>query len=191
MAGFQTGWKVSTKPGYPPENLAGFQTAWKVSRHPGYPSKQACFQTTLAVPGKFKTFQVSRFPNNLKNFQTTWKSSRKSIRFQDNVESFKTTWISSRKSGRLQDSLESFQTTWISSRKSGRFPDRNPYCAKLSRHSVKFPDNINWKLSGVFVWSQPIFFGNLPNNLEGSEAVKNMFKKIQMFRKIKQTDSQI
>ena len=49
---------------------------------------------------------------------------------------------------------------------------RNPYCAKLSRHSVKFPDNNNWKLSCVFVWNQSRFSGNPHNNLEGSEAVK-------------------
>ena len=153
-------------------------------------SKESCFQKTLAVPVKFKAFQVSMFPNSLENFQTTWKSSRKSIRFQDSVEIFKTTWISSRKSGRFPDSLESFQTTWISSRKSGRFPDRNPYCAKLSRHSVKFPDNNNWKLSGIFLWNQSRFSGNLPDDLEGSEAVKK-YKKIQTLRKIKQTDYQI
>ena len=89
-----------------------------------------------------------------------------------------------RQSGSL--SLKTFRTVWNIFILSGR----NPYCAKLSRHSVKFPDNNNWKLSGIFLWNQSRFSGNLPDDLEGSEAVKK-YKKIQTLRKIKQTDYQI
>jgi hypothetical protein len=88
-----------------------------------------------------------------------------------------------RQSGSL--SLKTFRTVWNIFILSGRYP----YCAKLSRHSVKFPDTNNWKLSCVFVWNQSRFSGNPPKNLEGSEAVKK--KVFQTFRKIKQTDSQI
>ena len=71
-----------------------------------------------------------------------------------------------RQSGSL--SLKTFRTVWNIFILSGRYP----YCAKLSRHSVKFRDDNNWKLSCVFVWNQSRFSGNPHYNLEGSEAVK-------------------
>ena len=71
-----------------------------------------------------------------------------------------------RQSGSL--SLKTFRTFWNIFILSGRYP----YCAKLSRHSVKFRDDNIWKLSCVFVWNQSRFSGNPHNNLEGSEGVK-------------------
>jgi hypothetical protein len=75
-----------------------------------------------------------------------------------------------RQSGSL--GLKTFRTAW----NIFILSCRNPYCAKLSRHSVKFPDNNDWKLSGVFVWNQSRYSGNLPNNVEGSKAVKKKRK---------------
>ena len=70
-----------------------------------------------------------------------------------------------RQSGSL--SLKTFRTVWNISILSGRYP----YCAKLSRHSVKFRDDNNWKLSCVFVWNQSRHSGKSSKQILKYKAV--------------------